>query len=85
MSDLQIEGYKEVKAQILASLQSNPSESVQQSIVGRIHEAGALDETILTNIIYMVETGRFPIFSLMRWTTKYCVDHPDLSERFAVE
>ena len=85
MSDLQIEGYKEVKAQILASLQSNPSESVQQSIVGRIHEAGALDETILTNIIYMVETGRFPIFSLMRWTTKYCVDHPDLSERLAVE
>jgi cytochrome P450 len=38
----------------------------------------AVDETMIGNLIYMVELGRYDIRSLLRWLVKHLSDHPDV-------
>lgn len=58
---------------------------LRQSIMGRMHHQGALDATSLGNLIYMVEMGRFDMYSLFRWMSKYAADHPDVIDRISAE
>jgi cytochrome P450 len=58
------------------------------SVMRRLPQAGLSltdDETVLGNLIYMVDTGRYDIRGLFRWVLKYLSDHPhvidDLRER----
>jgi cytochrome P450 len=75
----QVAAYEELKATLLHELKNDKGGSdVSDSIMGRIHAAGTLDETIHANLIYMVETGRFAVYSLMRWASKYAVENPDV-------
>lgn len=57
----------------------------QFSILGRLHGDGAVDATLLGNLIYMVEMGRYDTYSLFRWLTKYAAENPALLERIAGE
>ena len=61
-----------------------PAES-RQSILGRMVEEGMPDATMLGNLIYMVEMGRYDSYSLFRWLTKYATDHPEMLARIALE
>ena len=54
---------------------------MQQSIMGRMHNNGALDETSLGNLIYMVEMGRYDMHHLFRWLSKYAGENPGQLER----
>jgi len=88
MGKSQLEALEELKAVLLNTLkdENHPSrETIKHSILGRIHEAGSLDETILVNLIYMVETGRFAVYSLMRWATKYAVDNKAVYDRIRTD
>ena len=37
-----------------------------------------VDQTVVGNLIYMVDTGRYDVRGLFRWTLKYLSDHPDV-------
>ncbi len=58
---------------------------LQQSILGRMHNNGALDETTLGNLIYMVEMGRYDMHLLFRWLSKYGAENPDFLELICAE
>ncbi len=57
----------------------------EYSILGQLVRAGALDATLLGNLIYMVEMGRYDTYSLFRWLAKYAADHPALIDAIARE
>jgi|APTNR8051073442_1049403.scaffolds.fasta_scaffold00013_167 cytochrome P450 len=52
-------------------------------IVHRLQCAGTLDDTLLGNVIYMVEMGRYDTHGLFRWLAYYASRHPDLVRRLA--
>jgi cytochrome P450 len=58
-------------AGMAASMGSSPNHWMRDSILGRTAGQDALDETMLGNLIYMVEMGRFDMASLFRWICKY--------------
>lgn len=57
----------------------------EPSILGQLVREGALDATLLGNLIYMVEMGRYDTYSLFRWLTKYAAEFPDLLTAIARE
>ncbi|MEH6571239.1 MAG: cytochrome P450, partial [Halioglobus sp.] len=59
--------------------------SWRQSIMGQMHNNGALDETSLGNLIYMVEIGRNDLRCLFRWMSKYGAENPEIISRIGTE
>lgn len=55
-------------------------DGLRQSIVGRMHQHAALDETSLGNLIYMVEIGRYDMRLLFRWLSKFGSENPEVLE-----
>ena len=53
------------------------SASSTESIFGEIFKDSTVDDSMLGNLIYMVEMGRFDLYSLFRWITRYACDYPD--------
>jgi len=47
--------------------------------------AGAADATMLGNLIYMLELGRYDLRGLLRWLSRYAADTPDWLDRIARE
>lgn len=77
-NDDQIAAYQELRDTLFANADElSDTADMEGSIMGRIRSADALDETILANMIFMVETGRLAVYSLMRWSVKYAVDNPE--------
>ena len=56
-----------------------------QSILGRLHGELKLDETMIGNLIYMVETGRHDTASLFRWLAQFAANHPQMMEQIRAE
>ena len=54
-------------------------------IAGHLYQRNELDDTMLGNLIYMVEMGRYDLYSLFRWLSKYAATFPDLMQRIALE
>lgn len=57
----------------------------QSCVMARIDSEAALDETMLGNLIYMVEMGRADIQVFLRWLTMYASQHPIVMEEIAAE
>jgi cytochrome P450 len=55
------------------------------SIVGKLFANNKLDDTLLGNLIYMVEMGRYDLAGLLRWLTRYAAAHPAFVKRIANE
>lgn len=55
-------------------LRSQINES-SHCIMGNVLTQNALDDTLLGNLIYMVEMGRFDLYSLFRWIAKYASEN----------
>ena len=84
----QKQAYAEIRDCLLEGIseQEGPAEEwLPQSIMGAMSEHGTLDETILGNLIYMVEMGRFDMYSLFRWITKFAAENPALVDCLAFE
>lgn len=61
------------------------SDPLANSIAGELSRDKVLDETLLGNLIYMVELGRYDLAGLLRWLTKYAAAYPAFLKRLAVE
>lgn len=65
--------------------ESKASAPFTNSIAGKLSADNVLDDTLLGNLIYMVELGRYDLAGLFRWLTKYVAANPTLLERLAIE
>lgn len=84
----QEQAYAEIRDQLVERIseqEKSADEWLSQSIMGAMSEHGTLDETILGNLIYMVEMGRFDMYSLFRWLTKFAVENVEWVDRLAFE
>jgi cytochrome P450 len=88
IGEQQKESFFEIRDYLLQEL-DNPKDDqdewFQQGIIWRMHKQGALDETSLGNLIYMVEIGRYDMRLLFRWLSKYGAENPDVLERIRNE
>ena len=67
--------------QLVRTVRENPAAFDGDSALARLVTDGdgnQVDETVVGNLIYMIEMGRFDIRSLLRWVLKYLSDHPDV-------
>src|SRR6185369_7851073 len=84
----QLEAFTEIRdlltAQFAGGREGWP-EGAEQSILGRLHADGPVDATMLGNLIYMVEMGRYDTYSLFRWLTKFAAENPEMMDRIAQE
>ncbi len=55
------------------------------SVLAELQSNGGVDETMLGNLIYMVEMGRHDIAGLFRWLSKYASEQPEALEAIATE
>jgi cytochrome P450 len=53
----------------------------RDSYLHRLQALGAIDDTMLGNLIYMVELGRYDLRGLLRWISKYAAEFPDVLDR----
>ncbi len=86
--DRQREAFAEIRDLLLQHLVRNPGQApagARASILGRLVDEGTVDDTMMGNLIYMVEMGRYDMYSLFRWLTKYVGDLPAMAARLAAE
>lgn len=76
-------GYATLRAcvwQAVTEATTGTSWADADGVLGRLigGDVSAVDETVVGNLIYMVEMGRYDVRSLMRWILKYLSDAPDV-------
>jgi len=54
-------------------------------LLGQMSAQGPVDETMLGNLIYMVELGRYDLRGLLRWISRYAADNAEWLDRIAAE
>lgn len=84
----QIEGFVELRAtveELMGELRDGEVKSPRRCVLSEAVQSGAVDETVVGNLIYMVEMGRFDLHGLMRWIVRYLSDHPDIVSRLRSE
>lgn len=74
----------ELRAQA-ATLASQPGSAFASGLFGHLEQAGPVDDSLLGNLIYMVEMGRYDLRGLLRWICKYAAEQPAWLERIALE
>jgi len=52
-------------------------------VTGKV--GASIEETIVGNLIYMVEMGRYDLYSLFHWITKYLSDNPAIIAEISTE
>jgi cytochrome P450 len=82
ITDVQTRAFKE----LCAELKKLFSEKVEIEMTGGdgilqiLHGAGSLDDTLLGNLIYMVEMGRYDMRGLFRWISRNAANAPEWVE-----
>ena len=68
----------DIVAALRHSLADASATTVGDSVLRRLQAStpAAVDETVVGNLIYMVERGRHDLRDLLRWIVKYLSDHP---------
>lgn len=69
----------------LAEANISGNDWLPESILANMHEVGGIDDTLLGNLIYMVEMGRYDIYTLFRWLIMFATENTDLIEEIAEE
>jgi len=64
--------------ELLQSIARDGGGPIRDCVVKRLMDAdpSTVDETVVGNVIYMVERGRHDLRDLLRWVVKYLSDHP---------
>lgn len=73
----QRQGYADIVAAVEAARAAG---EVAPSLLRAIDDAGALDDTMLGNLVYMVELGRFDMRAFLRWLLRFAVHEPAEAE-----
>ena len=53
-------------------------------LLGALRAQGPVDATMLGNLIYMVELGRYDLRGLLRWISRYAADHAAWTDSVAI-
>ena len=85
IGDRQRKAFREIRGCLRDHVAAGPAAGAPGSILERMHAEGVLDDTLLGNLIYMVEMGRYDTRALFRWMSRYAATHPELTERIARE
>ena len=86
MGAMQKEGFRDIHKLLNDHLQRSkvaPDAALSNSVLGRIFHRGSLDDTIMGNLIYMVETGRYDLRGLFRWLLQCCAQNPHWLDQIA--
>lgn len=70
----QRQGFASISAALTAALDAG--EVAQNSLLAHIHADGGLDDTMLGNLVYMVELGRMDVKAFLRWLLRFVVAEP---------
>jgi len=77
--DPEAETFEEIRAAVhalIAHLKDSEVSVAQNSVLGQLVTQDAIDDTVVGNLIYMLESGRFDLYSLLRWIVKYLTENP---------
>ncbi len=80
--------FAEIRKALLGFMSDSDGEDrghFDNSIAGKLAANHVLDETLLGNLIYMVEMGRYDLAGLLRWLSRYGAAHPHHLDRLASE
>jgi cytochrome P450 len=78
-------GLRDLLREMLAQRASGNGGDASTCLLYRLDDAQALDDTMLGNIIYMVEMGRFDMRGFYRWIAHYAGANPEILECIANE
>lgn len=80
----QIKAFNELRSELQdgASLDHTPPAI---GLLNQTRDSGPVDDTLLGNLIYMVELGRYDLRGLFRWISKYAAEQPAWIDRIASE
>ena len=76
------EAFEEIQAVVAEQVQllsTDACTAMPDSVLKRMVIQGDLDDTSVGILAYMVETGRFDLFSLLRWVLHYLALNPHLA------
>jgi cytochrome P450 len=80
--------FAEIRKALLGLMSDSDDEQKRHfdnSIAGKLAANHVLDDTLLGNLIYMVEMGRYDLAGLFRWLSRYGAAHPHHLDRLASE
>jgi cytochrome P450 len=83
VGDRQVAAYQDLRQRLRQTLTDAPVNGLIGMIASQEQGQGQIEETMLGNLIYMVETGRYDMRGLFRWISKYAAENPDWVERIA--
>jgi cytochrome P450 len=72
IGDRQVEAYQRLRDCLTKSLAVEDT----KGLITILADQDQIDATMLGNLIYMVETGRYDMRGLFRWISKYAADSP---------
>ena len=75
VSDVQKREFKKIRTILMAQI-DNSAVPDNQNILSRVNSNSALDETMLGNLIYMIEIGRYDMAGLFSWIAKNAATSP---------
>ena len=84
LTENQTEAFLALRHQLTEALQTN-GDTLRGALMQRLAAEGPIDATMLGNLIYMVELGRYDLRGLLRWISKYAAEQPEWLERIAGE
>lgn len=82
----QIDAFADLRAVLLGLAKAESGNGVSDGgscLLREIARQGNFDDTMLGNLIYMVEMGRYDMRGLLRWISKYAAQSSDLLTRIA--
>ncbi|MEH6592864.1 MAG: cytochrome P450, partial [Halioglobus sp.] len=84
IKDRQVSAFAALREEIQGLL-TNTEQHSSPGLVQKMAGSGAVDETMLGNLIYMVELGRYDLRGLFRWIAKYAAENTVWLDKIAAE
>ncbi len=75
----EVELFEQIRGHVCALAESQPqtADGRGRSCLSDICEQAPPDETVIGNLIYMVEMGRYDLYGLLHWVAKYLSGSPE--------
>ena len=70
------QNFSKIKTLLEKIIAEQPQQSTSEGVIQAIDPTLRNDETMIGNLIYMVETGRGDIQALLRWVSKFACEFP---------
>lgn len=77
------QAFQDIRAAVMEELHSPAGSELAndtRSVLKNVSDQGEIDETVVGNLIQMVEGGRFDLFSLFRWILYYLATTPRVAD-----